>query len=76
MCASLSRQLPYAYVYVFYGGAQKSLMGQYSIFEMDQTHVGGVLNHFQGTGANEHIICLLYGGMTQPKKLLGTIKRI
>ena len=49
-------------------------MGQYSFFEMDQTHIGGVLNHFQGTGANDYIICVLGGRITPTQKAIARNK--
>ena len=39
MCASLSRQRPYAHVYAFYGGAKKSVMRQYSFFERSRVNM-------------------------------------
>ena len=68
MAASLSVQRPYGFVFSYYGGAQKSLMGHYSFFEMNQSHAGGVINHFRKTGANDHIICVLCGRLTPNKK--------
>ena len=49
------------------GGAHQSLMGQFSFFEMDKSHIGGVINHYRLTGANNHILCVLAGRFT-PKK--------
>jgi hypothetical protein len=35
---------PYGCVFCFSGGAQKSLQGNYQFFEMDYSHLGGVMN--------------------------------
>ena len=36
-------------------------MGQFLIFDMDQSHIGGVINHYHSTGANDHILSALCG---------------
>ena len=43
-------------------------MGHYHFFEMDQSHVGAVINHYRSTGANDHILCALSGQMTPNQK--------
>ena len=68
MCAALSRQYPDGFVFAFTRGAQQSIMGHYHFFEIDQSHVGAVINHYQKTGANDHILCALCGRMTPNQK--------
>jgi hypothetical protein len=36
---------PYGAVFTFFGGALQSIRGNYQYFEMDQNHLGGVMNH-------------------------------
>ena len=55
---------PYGCVFAYSGGAQKSLRGNYQIFEMDQNRLGGVMNHLNQAGIGEHIYCVLCGRMT------------
>ncbi len=61
MCTAIAHQRPYGFIFAFMGSAHQSLMGQFSFFEMDQLHIGGVINHYQSTGANDHILCVLAG---------------
>ena len=35
---------------------------------MDQTHIGGVMNHYQSTGVKNHILCVLAGRFTSKQK--------
>ena len=39
MCAALARQRPYGFIFAFIGGAHQSVMGQFSFFEMNQSHI-------------------------------------
>jgi hypothetical protein len=59
---------PYGCVFAYSGGAQKSLRGNYQIFEMDQNRLGGVMNHLNQAGIGEHIYCVLCGRMTPDQK--------
>ena len=70
MGAAVSRQRPYGFIFAFLGGAHQSIMGQFSFFEMDQSHIGGVINHYQSTGANKHILCALCGRFTPKQREL------
>ena len=74
MCAAISCQRPYGYVFAFSGGAHKSIVGHFSFFEMNQSHVSNVLNHFAETGANLNILCALCGKMTPRQKEIATQK--
>ena len=68
MGPSLAAQRAHGFVFAFTGGAQKSLMGSYHFFDVDQSHVGAVINHYRSTGANDHIVCALCGRMTPNQK--------
>jgi hypothetical protein len=41
VCAAISTNRPFGYVFSYVGGAQKSIKGHFSIFGVDQSHVGG-----------------------------------
>ena len=45
MHAMLAPTRTHSYVMAFVGGKHNSIMGHYQFFEMDQTRVGGVINH-------------------------------
>jgi hypothetical protein len=47
MSTALSTQCAHGYVFAFTGGAQKSVMGQITFFEMDQNHMGSVVNQYR-----------------------------
>jgi len=70
MCAAVARQRPYGFIFAFTGGSHQSVMGQFSFFEMDQTHIGGVINHYRLTGANDHILCALCGRFTPSQRVI------
>jgi hypothetical protein len=59
---------PYGAVFAYSGGAQKSLRGNYHFFEMDQNHLGGVMNQLNQAGIGERIYCFLCGRMTPVQK--------
>ncbi len=63
---AISRQCPYGFIFAFISGAHQSVMGQFSFFDMGQWHIGGVINHYQSNGANDHIFCVL-AGLFMPK---------
>jgi len=68
VCSFLSPVRAFGYVFAYTAGAHKSIRGHYSFYEVDQTHVGSVMNYFQNTGANPHIYCVLCGRMTPKQK--------
>ena len=35
---------------------------------MNQSHIGGVVNHYRSTGANDHILCALCGRFTPSQR--------
>ena len=45
MRALLAPTRTHGYVMAFTGGKHKSIMGHYQFFEMDQTRLGGAINH-------------------------------
>ncbi len=59
---------PYGCVFAYSGGAQKSLRGNYQLFEMDQNRLGGVINQLNQAGIGKHIYCVLCGRMTPDQK--------
>ncbi len=69
MCAAVARQRPYGFIFAFVGGAHQSVMGQFLFFDMNQSHVGGVINHYRSTGANDHILCALCGRFTPGQRV-------
>ncbi len=59
---------PYGSVFLYSGGAQKSIRGNYQFFEMDQNRLGGVMNQLNKAGIREHIYCVLCRRMTPVQK--------
>jgi YHS domain-containing protein len=56
-------------VFSYVGGSQKSIKGHFSIFGVDQSHVGGVLNKYNSMGnTNKNIFVVLCGRMTPQQK--------
>ena len=55
---------PYGFVTAFSGGSHRSVHGHYQYFEMNQAHVGGVMNHLDPTGAGRSIFAVICGRMT------------
>jgi hypothetical protein len=53
ICAAISPVRPFGYVQGWSGGKQKSLAGHFSLFSVDQSHVGGVLNKYKNVGNSE-----------------------
>lgn len=61
MSAAIARQRPYGFIFAFLGGAHKSVSGHFQFFDMDQSFIGGVLNNYQNSQANDHILVALVG---------------
>jgi len=59
---------PYGFVTAFSGGSHKSVHGHYQYFEMDQSHVGGVMNHLDQSGAGRTIFAMICGRMTPSQR--------
>ena len=53
--------------FAYFGGAQKSVMGNYTFYEVDQNHIGSVINEYQNTGANPYVY-VVYGGRLTPSQ--------
>ena len=65
--AMLAPTRAYGYTFAYFGGAHKSLEGHYTFYEVDQNHVGSVINEYQSTGANPHIY-VVHGGRLTPSQ--------
>ena len=68
MRVALSLQRPYGFIFAFTGGAQQSIMGQYSFFETNQELMGSTVNRYRQSGANDHILIVLAGRFTPQQK--------
>ena len=64
ICAAISPVRPFGYVHAYTAGSQKSIKGHFSLFIIDQSHIGGALHKYQSTGAGKNIIVVLCGRMT------------
>jgi hypothetical protein len=74
VCAAISTNRPFGYVFSYVGGAQKSIKGHFSIFGVDQSHVGGVLKKYNSMGnTTKNIFVVLCGRMTPQQK--GIVRR-
>ena len=73
LCAAISPVRPFGYIHAYSGGSQKQIKGHFSLFSVDQSHVGGVLNKFRDEGGAKNIYVVLCGRMTPAQKAL--IKR-
>ena len=59
---------PYGIVFLYSGGAQKSIQGNYQFFEMDQNILGGVMNQLNKVkNRRAHILCHLRKNDSRPK---------
>jgi hypothetical protein len=70
VCAAISPVRPFGYVHAYTGGCRKQIKGQFSLFSIDQSHVGGVLNKFRTDRGSKIIFVVLCGGMTPNQKSL------
>ena len=68
LCAMLAPTRAYGYTFSYFGGAQQSIQGHYMFYEVNQTHVGSVVNNIHNTGANPHIHVVLGGRYTPRQK--------
>ena len=68
ICAAISPVRPYGYVHAYTAGSQKSIKGHFSLFSVDQSHVGGALHKYRSTGAGKNIYVVLCGRMTPEQK--------
>ena len=70
LCSFLSPIRAYGYMFAYSGGDHKAIQGHFSFFEVDQSHVGGVMNYFRNSGPNRYIYCMLHGRMTPQQKTI------
>ena len=59
---------PYGYIFAYSGGAHKSVQGHVQYFEMDQSHVGGVMKYLDPEGVGKTIFAMICGRMTPGQK--------
>ena len=64
ICAAISPVRPFGYVHAYTAGSQKSIKGHFSLFSVNQSHVGGALHKYCSTGAGKNIYVVLCGRMT------------
>ena len=71
ICGAISPVRPFGRVFAFHGGKQKSVKGHFSLFSVDQSHVGGVINKYRRIdNAHKNIFVVLCGRMTPDQKQL------
>jgi hypothetical protein len=70
ICATISPVRPFGYVHAYTAGRQKSIKGHFSLFSVDQSHVGGALHKYRSTGARKNIYVVLCGRMTPEHKTI------
>ncbi len=70
ICAAISPVRPFGYVHAYTAGSQKSIKDHFSLFGVDQSHVGGALHKYRSTGAGKNIYVVLHGRMTPEQKNL------
>ena len=73
MRAMLPPTQTHGYVMVFMGKKHKSVKGHNQFFEMDQTRVGGAINHIRHNETRQYIFCVLSGRMTPQQET--TVKK-
>ena len=59
---------PYGFVTAFSGGSHQSVHGHYQYFEMDQSHVGGVINYLDSGDSGQGIFTMICGRMTPSQR--------
>ena len=65
ICGGISPVRPFGRVFAFHGGKQKSIKGHFSLFSVDQSHVGGVINKYRRIdNSHKNIYVVLCGRMT------------
>ena len=66
--ALLAPVRPYGYIFAYSGGAHQSLRGHYQFFEMDQSRIGGAMNHMSQMGMGENIYSMICGRVTPAQR--------
>mgnify|MGYP006194651551 CR=1 FL=1 len=59
---------PFGYVHAYSAGSQKSIQGHFSLFSVDQSHVGGALHKYRSSTGGKNIYVVLFGRMTPAQK--------
>lgn len=59
---------PYGHIFAYSGGAHQAIRGHFSYFEMDQSHLCGVMNCIDPDNAGKTIYCMNCGRMTPKQK--------
>jgi len=60
----------YGYTFAYFAGAQQSIQGHFSFFEVDQSLVGATLRQIEASGANPHVHIVLAGRFTPSQKTI------
>ena len=68
LSAAIAPVRPFGFVHAFTGGSQKSITGHFSFFSVNQSHIGGVMNKFNGANAGKNIFVVLCGRMTPSQR--------
>ena len=58
---------PFGCIYVFTGSSHKWVRGHYQLFEVDQSHISGVMKTLDSDNVGKTIFCMICGWMT-PKQ--------
>ena len=61
---------PYGCVFAYSGGSHKSIQGNNQLFETDQSHVGGVIDHVRSMGVAQNMYVMLCGRMTPAQRII------
>lgn len=59
---------PYGCIFAYSGGAHQAVRGHYSLFEMDQSNLSGVMNCIDPDDVGKTIYCMSCGRMTPNQK--------
>ena len=70
MCASVASTTSVWFYFCFNWRGTSISDGSDFFSEMDQSHIGGVINHQCSMGDNDHIMCTLCGRFTPIKKVI------
>ena len=65
---------PYGFVTDFYGDSNKYVHRHYQYFEMDQSHVGGVIAYLNSGDSGQGVFTLICGRNPIPSKKLHAVE--
>jgi hypothetical protein len=68
ICVAISPVRPFGYVHAYSAGSQKSIQRLFSLFSVDQSHVGGALHKYRSNTGGKNIYVVLCGRMTPSQK--------